>query len=64
MTDKRIKELEQDIKLRALMLEQQDSALAEIMKRTIRASTLDLASARKTLEEIHAIAKKARGFQD
>jgi len=61
--EKRIDDLERKIRFQAMSQTQLDDALAEIMRRSGRSSTLDVASARRTLEEIHLIARKARGFE-
>jgi hypothetical protein len=64
MSNKKIEDLERGNRLNLMVNTQLDDALAEIMRRSMRSSTVDLATAKRTLEEIHAIAKKARGFQD
>jgi hypothetical protein len=64
MGDKKLEELERELLHCSTHGNQMDAALGAIMERTTRSSTLDLATARRTLEEIHLIARKARGFED
>jgi hypothetical protein len=46
-----------------LILERQNDALEQIMRRSVHSSTLDLTSARKTLAEIYKIARECRNVE-